>query len=137
MEDDGAEECLRAAKQATLRWVKKCTNEFLRLTYGHTEYAAAFFLLADHLQDAVNVCLNQLKDLQLAVAIARVYEGDRGLVLTKLLEEEVLAVAAKEGNRWLASWAFWMLNRKDMAVRALIVSSVTWLSNDLPFSAST
>lgn len=84
-------------------------------------YAAAFFLLADHLQDAVNVCLNQIKDLQLAVAIARVYEGDTGVVLKRLLENEVLAVASKEGNRWLASWAFWMLKRRDMAVRALIV----------------
>lgn len=86
------------------------------------EYAAAFFLLADHLQDAVNVCLNQIRDLQLAIAIARVYEGDNGPVLKKLLEEEVLAIAAQEGNRWLASWAFWMLKRRDMAVRALIVS---------------
>lgn len=88
-----------------------------------TEYSAAFFLLADHLQDAVNVCLNQLKDLQLAIAITRVYEGDQGPVLRKLLEEEVLNIAAQEGNRWLASWAFWMLHRRDMAVRALIVSS--------------
>ncbi|WYZ37429.1 hypothetical protein EsH8_II_000935 [Colletotrichum jinshuiense] len=95
-------------------------NAYALLSKRRFEYAAAFFLLADHLQDAVNVCLNQLKDLQLAVAIARVYEGDQGPVLRKLLEEEVLAVAAKEGNRWLASWAFWMLNRKDMAVRALI-----------------
>lgn len=87
-----------------------------------TEYSAAFFLLADHLQDAVNVCLNQLKDLQLAIAIARVYEGDTGPVLRKLLQEEVLNIAAQEGNRWLASWAFWMLRRRDMAVRALIVS---------------
>lgn len=86
------------------------------------EYAAAFFLLADHLRDAVNVCLNQLKDLQLAIAVARVYEGDHGPVLRRLLEEEVLAIAAHEGNRWLASWAFWMLHRRDMAVRALIVS---------------
>ena len=89
-----------------------------------TEYAAAFFLLADHLQDAVNVCLNQIKDLQLAIAVARVYEGDHGPILRKLLEEEVLAIAAQEGNRWLASWAFWMLHRRDMAVRALIVSGV-------------
>lgn len=89
-----------------------------------TDYAAAFFLLADHLQDAVNVCLNQIKDIQLAIAIARVYEGDSGPVLKNLLENEVLAVAAKEGNRWLASWAFWMLKRRDMAVRALIVSQV-------------
>lgn len=85
------------------------------------EYAAAFFLLADHVQDAVNVCLHQLQDVQLAIAVARVYEGDGGPVLRKLLEHDVLAIAAREGNRWLASWAFWMLKRRDMAVRALIV----------------
>lgn len=90
------------------------------LTTG-AEYAAAFFLLADRLQEAVNVCLNQLKDLQLAIALARVYEGDHGEVFRKLLEDEVLGVAAREGNRWLASWTFWMMKRKDMAVRALIV----------------
>lgn len=94
------------------------------------EYAAAFFLLADHLQDAVNVCLNQLKDLQLAVAITRVYEGDSGPILRKLLQDEVLEVAAKEGNRWLASWAFWMLKRKDMAVRALIVGIAQAMSSE-------
>lgn len=90
-------------------------------TYQGSEYAAAFFLLADHLQHAVDICLKQLKDMQLAIAIARVYEGDNGPVIRKLLEEEVLPLAAQEGNRWLASWAFWMLGRKDMAVRALIV----------------
>ncbi|KAF5508824.1 Regulator of V-ATPase in vacuolar membrane protein 1 [Colletotrichum fructicola] len=99
---------------------KALKNAYALLSKRRFEYAAAFFLLADHLQDAVNVCLNQLRDLQRAVAIARVYEGDQGPVLRKLLEEEVLALAAREGNRWLASWTFWMLNRKDMAVRALI-----------------
>lgn len=86
------------------------------------EYAAAFFLLADRLENAVEVCLRQLKDLQLAIAIIRVYEGNDGPVLRKVLQEEVLTVASHEGNRWLASWAFWMLGRKDMAVRALAVS---------------
>lgn len=90
--------------------------------FNAIEYAAAFFLLGDSLTDAVNVCLHQLKDLQLAVAIARVYEGDdHGPVLQKLLREDVLSLAAQEGNRWLASWAFWMLGHRDMAVRALIV----------------
>lgn len=69
------------------------------------------------------VCLNQLKDLQLAIAIARVYEGDDGPILRKVLEEQVLPIAAAEGNRWLASWTFWMLRRRDMAVRSLIVWS--------------
>ena len=91
------------------------------------EYAAAFFLLADCLKDAVNVILNQLKDLQLAIAVTRVYEGERGPILKELLEEKVLPLAAQEGNRWLASWAFWMLHRRDVAVRALIVSSLSIL----------
>ncbi len=89
---------------------------------NHVGYAAAFFLLADHLRDCVNVILDQLKDLQLAITIARVYEGENGPVLKSLLEERVLPLAAQEGNRWLASWAFWMLHRRDMAVRAPIVS---------------
>jgi hypothetical protein len=94
-----------------------------------SEYAAAFFLLADCLKDAVNVCLNQLNDIQLAIAVARVYEGDSGPVLRELLEERVLPQAAREGNRWLATWTFWMLNRRDMAVRTLVVShsQVTYL----------
>lgn len=65
-----------------------------------------------------------MKDIQLAVAVCRVYEGDDGPVLRKLIQDEILPLAAHEGNRWLASWAFWMLGRKDMAVRALIVSLV-------------
>ncbi|OAA55964.1 WD repeat protein [Niveomyces insectorum RCEF 264] len=100
-------------------------NAYALMSKRRFEYAAAFFLLADQLQDAVNVCLNQLQDLQLAITVARVYEGDQGPVFCKLLEEEVLSVAAQEGNRWLASWAFWMLQRKDMAVRALITPVYT------------
>lgn len=74
------------------------------------------------------MCLRQVKDLQLAIAVTRVWEGDDGPVLSKLLQDEVLPVAAQEGNRWLASWAFWMLGRKDMAVRALIVGSLFLLT---------
>ncbi|KAI1435612.1 RAVE protein 1 C terminal-domain-containing protein [Xylaria sp. CBS 124048] len=108
-------------------------NAYALLSKRRFEYAAAFFLLAGNLQDAVNVCLNQIKDLQLAIAIARVYEGDSGPVLQRLLENEVLTIAAQEGNRWLASWAFWMLKRRDMAVRALITPVFTLL--DTPASS--
>ncbi|KAE8333482.1 RAVE protein 1 C terminal-domain-containing protein [Aspergillus sergii] len=95
-------------------------NAYALLGKRRFEYAAAFFLLADHLRDAAMVCINQVGDLQLAIAIVRAYEGDDGPVLKEILEERVLPEAASDGNRWMASWAFWMLGRRDMAVRSLI-----------------
>ena len=95
-------------------------NAYALLGKRRFEYAAAFFLLAGNLQDAVNICSTHMKDLQLAIAIARVYDGDESPVLRSLLEEKVLPLAAREGNRWLANWAFWMLGRRDMAIRALM-----------------
>ncbi|MDA4765906.1 hypothetical protein, partial [Enterobacter hormaechei] len=43
----------------------------------------------------------------------------------------VLPIAYKGGHRWLASWALWMLNRRDLAVRVLIVSGVAWAVADI------
>lgn len=88
------------------------------------ELAAAFFLLGGSLKDAVNVCVKQLGDFQLAVALARVVEGENGPVLTYLLKEVVIPIAFAEGNRWLGSWAFWTLNRRDLAVRILVVRGI-------------
>jgi hypothetical protein len=62
-----------------------------------------------------------MRDPQLAITIARVYEGsDSGPVLRNLLETKILPSAISEGNRWLATWTLWMLKRKDVAVRALL-----------------
>ncbi len=103
------------------RFGKLASPSLTQYANHYIEYAATFFLLAGNLQDAVNVCAHQMQDLQLAVAVARVYEGDDGIVVRSLLEDKCLPLAALEGNRWLASWSFWMLKRRDMAVRVLIV----------------
>ncbi|KAF8456637.1 RAVE protein 1 C terminal-domain-containing protein [Terfezia claveryi] len=95
-------------------------NAYALLGKQRYEYAAAFFLLADALKDCMNVCLNQLKDPQLAIAVARVYEGDEGPVLREFLLERILPMACREGNRWFATWAFWLLKRRDLAVRAIV-----------------
>ena len=95
-------------------------NAYALMGRRRFEYAASFFLLADHLHDAVNVLHNQLGDTQLAIAVARVYGGDDSPVLLDFLENKIIPQAAREGNRWLAIWAYWLLNRKDMAVRALV-----------------
>ncbi|KAF2468647.1 uncharacterized protein BDR25DRAFT_265443 [Lindgomyces ingoldianus] len=103
-------------------------NAYALMGRRRFEYAAAFFLLADHLQDAVSVLHNQLGDVQLAIATARVYEGDDGPILRSFLKDKILPQAAREGNRWLATWAYWMLNRRDNAVRSLVTPLSTLLS---------
>ncbi|KAF8213200.1 WD repeat-containing protein [Mycena galopus ATCC 62051] len=96
-------------------------NAYALLSKRRFEYAAAFFLLGGALQDAVKVCLKQLGDFQLAVALARVVEqSEEGPVLLGILNETVIPTAFREGNRWLASWAFWLLHRRDLAVRILV-----------------
>ncbi|SGZ33381.1 BQ5605_C041g11961 [Microbotryum silenes-dioicae] len=81
----------------------------------------AFFLLGDSLKDAVNVCLRQLDDFQLAVAISRAYEGDCGPVLKEVMELTVIPLAMRLHSRWLVSWAFWMMSDRQMAAYALVL----------------
>ncbi|KAK9486025.1 RAVE protein 1 C terminal-domain-containing protein [Lipomyces starkeyi] len=98
-------------------------NAYVLLSKQRYEYAAAFFLLGDSLRDAVNVCVRNLYDIQLAIAIARVYEGgDDGPVFMELLKKEILPMAYRTGDRWLASWAFWNCQRKDLALKCIFSS---------------
>ncbi|KAI9825757.1 MAG: hypothetical protein M1819_000475 [Sarea resinae] len=126
--EQGSTQRLLANNFQEPRWkTAALKNAYALLGKRRFSYAAAFFILAGSLKDAVNVCINQIGDLQLAIAIARVYEGDDSPVLRQILEDRVLPQAARDGDRWLATWAFWMLNRRDLAVRALISPIYTLL----------
>ncbi|RIA89474.1 RAVE protein 1 C terminal-domain-containing protein [Glomus cerebriforme] len=96
-------------------------NAYALLGKQRYEYAAAFFLLGDCLKDAVNVCLKHLDDFQLAIAITRVYEGEDGPILRSIYEDYIIPLAIRTGDRWLASLAFWSLNQRDKAVKAIMV----------------
>ncbi|RXW19520.1 hypothetical protein EST38_g6323 [Candolleomyces aberdarensis] len=104
------------------RWrTSALKNAFALLGKQRFEYAAAFFLLGGALKDAVNVCIKHLKDFQLAIAIARVMEqSNEGPVLKDILSGTVIPIAFESGNRYLGSWAFWVLHRRDLAVRILL-----------------
>lgn len=96
-------------------------NAYALLGRHRAQYAAAFFLLAGNLKDCVNVLANQLGDLQLAIAVARVYEGTEhaGPVLSELIQVRILPQAARSGDVWLAVWAFTMLGQHKRALAAL------------------
>ena len=103
--------------------VSLCSLNSNSVTVTFSEYAAAFFLLGRSLKDAVTICIKQLQDFQLAVALARIVEdGDDGPILKDILKNTVVPIALQDGNRWLACWAFWKLKRRDLSVRVLLVS---------------
>ncbi|RMZ82795.1 hypothetical protein DV738_g1608, partial [Chaetothyriales sp. CBS 135597] len=98
-------------------------NAFALLSKRRFEYAAAFFLLGGSLKDAVHTCVSQVKDLQLAVAIARVYYDSPSsqTVLDELVEKTVLrAAVGSEQGRWMATWAYQLLNDHAKAIQVLV-----------------
>lgn len=58
------------------RWRRAALkNAYALLGKQKFKHAAAFFLLANDLKSAVQVCLNNLDDLQLAMVLVRLYDG--------------------------------------------------------------
>ncbi|KAI9006205.1 RAVE protein 1 C terminal-domain-containing protein [Gaertneriomyces semiglobifer] len=105
-------------------------NAFALLGKQRYEYAVAFFLLADKLKDAVNVCLKQLNDMSLAIVICRLYEGEDGPVLLETLRNQLLPRAIEADDRWLATVLFTMLKRRDKAIFALMMPLTTLCESD-------
>ncbi|KAL7308090.1 regulator of (H+)-ATPase in vacuolar membrane, variant 3 [Mucor circinelloides] len=114
------------------RWQRAASkNAFALLGKQRFEYAAAFFLLADKLKDAVNVILKNIKDFHLAIAICRVYEGDHSPLLREILENSVIPMAIENNDRWLISMAYWLLNKHKDAVRAMVVPLTQFTDKDI------
>lgn len=107
------------------RWrIAAQKNAFALISQRRFDFAAAFFLLGDALQDAVNVCVRNLRNVPLAVAIARVYEEeDCGPVFRRLLERHIVPHAVERGDRWLACWALSVLQEHDAAMRVVEVGT--------------
>ncbi|KAJ3076415.1 regulator of (H+)-ATPase in vacuolar membrane [Podochytrium sp. JEL0797] len=104
------------------RWQKAAVkNAFALLGKQRYEYAVAFFLLADRLKDAVNVCLKHLKDLQLAIVLCRLFEGDESPTLIETLKTAVLPEAFCEGDRYMISMVFTLLKEKEKAINSTLM----------------
>ncbi|CAD5221721.1 unnamed protein product [Bursaphelenchus xylophilus] len=59
------------------KWKKAALkNAFVLMSKQRYHNAAAFFLLGDSLNDAIETILSRLKDLQLAMVVVRLYETD-------------------------------------------------------------
>ncbi|XP_055631831.1 dmX-like protein 2 isoform X2 [Toxorhynchites rutilus septentrionalis] len=119
------------------RWRKAALkNAFALLGKQRFEHAVAFFLLANSLNDALEVCLTKLQDIQLALVITRLYEGEHDATppsFKRLLYEEILGCDKNGGNQdlnrahpdpFLRSMALWILKDYAGSLSTLLSSNV-------------
>ncbi|XP_074901351.1 dmX-like protein 2 isoform X4 [Buteo buteo] len=114
------------------RWRKAALkNAFALLGKQRFEQSAAFFLLAGSLKDAIEVCLEKMEDIQLAMVIARLYESEfeTSVTYTSILYEKILG-CHKDGTAFsctklhpdpfLRSIAYWIMKDYTRALGTLL-----------------
>eukprot|EP00118_Oscarella_pearsei_P012894 m.98391 g.98391 ORF g.98391 m.98391 type:complete len:2816 (+) comp36982_c1_seq1:67-8514(+) len=109
------------------RWRRAALkNGYALLGKQRFEHAAAFFLLGGGLRDAIEICINQLNDIQLALVIVRLYAGEsengptvRHILTTHVLDSD--SDSALSDDPFLRSLALWMLKDYPAALDTLLV----------------
>ncbi|RWS31393.1 dmX-like protein 2 [Leptotrombidium deliense] len=115
------------------KWRKAALkNAYALLGKQRFEHAAAFFLLAGNVWDAIEICLNKLDDLQLAMVVIRLYDGDIETVpqnLKRIFYEEILGCKSDGSNynpskahpdAFLRSMSQWILLDYTQALTTLL-----------------
>ncbi|XP_061585398.1 dmX-like protein 1 isoform X2 [Cololabis saira] len=122
------------------RWRKAALkNAFSLLGKQRFQHSAAFFLLAGSLKDAVEVCLEKMQDLQLALVISRLYESEYETASTykKILQRHVLGQDKQipaQPDPFLRSIAHWILEDYSRALDTLIEQPANCKSSGSPDS---
>ncbi|XP_028632974.1 dmX-like protein 1 isoform X2 [Grammomys surdaster] len=131
------------------RWRKAALkNAFSLLGKQRFEHSAAFFLLGGCLKDAVEVCLEKLNDIQLALVIARLFESefDKSATYKSILRKKVLGIGSPASelsssninahhDPFLRSMAHWILEDYSAALETLIKQPVTEDEDQVMMSA--
>lgn len=112
-------------------------NAFVLLGKQRFEHSVAFFLLANSLKDAIQVCLNNLEDFQLALVLTRLYEGGEHDLTPpsykQLLYEHILGCDSEGNNQdlskahpdpFLRSIALWQLKNYSGSLNTLLENNV-------------
>ena len=114
------------------RWHRAALkNSFVLMSKQRFEHAAAFFLLAGQVWDAVKVCVERLHDLQLALVIVRLHEGDNSPIYERVLKRFILGIDSKSDScsypeepspdPFLRSIALWLLKDYLGSLQTLLV----------------
>ncbi|GMT07275.1 hypothetical protein PENTCL1PPCAC_29449, partial [Pristionchus entomophagus] len=131
---------------STDHWKKAAQkNAFVLMSKQRFQHAAAFFLLAGSLKDALQTILAKLNDIQLAMVVLRLYETDteamnqhmREMLCREILDQTVEQFEDSRGrleddtalhkdahqDPFVRSMAYWVLKDYSRAAHTLVVEA--------------
>ncbi|CAE8681413.1 unnamed protein product, partial [Polarella glacialis] len=98
-------------------------NAFELIRQRRFEMACAFFVLANRARDAVDVAIRYMNDWPLGLLIAQ-HASKSGTDMTadlrRVMLEDMLPLALRAGDPWLASLAYWHVGENALAVRSVM-----------------
>ena len=91
------------------RWKKAAGRNAYQL-FSQKKYpmAAAFYLLGNQINEAAQVAANHMKDIQLAITICRLMEGDTSEELKKIYKEYYIEKGKAYNDPWITSLGHWL-----------------------------
>lgn len=104
-------------------------NAFVLLGKHRYMDAAYFFLLAGKVKDCCITLCNKLDDIELALAVAKVNSDNEAVM--HVIENFVIPKALLNGDRWMTSWVFWEMKKKEISIQALIKSPIVVVTHNL------
>ncbi|PWN37209.1 uncharacterized protein FA14DRAFT_176508 [Meira miltonrushii] len=108
-------------------------NAFALLSQRRFQMAAAFFLLGDSLQDAVNVCVRNLHDVSLAVALCRIWHVDKvgQEVLRELILQVILPAVCSSNDRYTLLWVTEVMGKRDLSITVIRSNDLSSTSKEV------
>lgn len=104
-------------------------NAFVLLSKHRYLDSAYFFLLGDSPRDCCTILADKVKDIALAIAVAKVFkpvsnEDSPNNCKIDVIEKYIIPQTLRNGDRWLNCWTFWELGMQDLSFHSLVRSPV-------------
>eukprot|EP01133_Synstelium_polycarpum_P008357 gene8357-9815_t len=107
------------------KWINAAAKSAYLLQSKHKyDLAASMFLLAGDLKQAINLILQVKGDFQLAYVIARLHEGEGGVLAKSIIDDHIVPHAKKTGDRCLLSVCNWLAKRHEDSLKVLLPSTI-------------
>ncbi|KAL4435764.1 hypothetical protein ABPG74_015732 [Tetrahymena malaccensis] len=94
-------------------------NAFELQKRGQYEKCAAFYLIAGKIEDAVNIMIEKLEDIQLAILTLKLFETGEKNILKQVVQQHFIDVGKQMNDVFLQNIGYYILGKYVQSVNAL------------------